>query len=420
MANLSGLLKQRYGKFVNVIPSDDSICRYGKFISQEYREGESYQVPIQLTNEHGVTFDVTNDAYTLAAARDAVTALAAINGANIEMIATISWAMIAKMGNGQGASAYQGLDFKMISLMSSAEHYREVLTMYGGGSAVTTLGNIGVVNAIISGSNFAGPIVLNFTRATWAAGIWSSMINGLVDVYQSDGATIRESSVIVTAADHTKCRLTLTKSGSSVLPVAGDIVMVAGSHAKSCYGLQAIMENTGTLFGISAATYPSWKCHTYSAGTAGLTRAKILAMAGQLYPNGGRDGGKLFVSGVSFADLAEEADALQRFTGNTDETKRQGANALEFKSPIGTITVQVHGKMKQGHAMYLASGNFQRVGASEITTNLPGTNRFFYAELTGNSGSQVGVFTNQAPFLSVPYQCAQITAIQNSADATPS
>ena len=83
MANLSGLLKRRYGKFVNVIPSDDSICAYGKFISQEYREGEAYQVPIQLTNEHGVTFDVTNDAYTLAAARDAVTAQAAINGARI-------------------------------------------------------------------------------------------------------------------------------------------------------------------------------------------------------------------------------------------------------------------------------------------------------------------------------------------------
>ena len=420
MANLSGLLKRRYGKFVNVIPSDDSICAYGKFISQEYREGEAYQVPIQLTNEHGVTFDVTNDAYTLAAARDAVTAQAAINGANIEMIATISRAMIAKMGNGEGASAYQGLDFKMMSLMSSAEHYREVQTLYGGGTGSTTLCSIGTVNAIISGANLAAPIVLNITRATWAAGLWAAQINGLVDIYQSDGITIRESNVTVTAADQSKCRLTLTKAASSVLPVAGDIILMAGSFAKSCYGLQAIAENTGALFGISAATYPSWKCLTYSAGTAGLTRAKILGMAAQLYPNGGREGGKLFVSGTAFADLAEEADALQRFTGNTDEIKRQGVTGLEYKSPIGNIIVQVHGKMKQGHGLYLANGIFQRVGASEITTNLPGTNRFFYAELTASSGSQVGVFTNQAPFLSVPYQCAQITAIQSSADATPS
>lgn len=420
MGSFDGILKRRYGKFQNVLPSEDSVCVFGKFISQDTRPGESYQVGIKLSNEHGVAFNSDGTAYNLATAIDAVTKQAAINGCNIEMTAVIPRDTIARAANGEGAAYFEAIDFKLMSIMESAEFYREVQTLYGAGNASTIVASLGTVNASISGANLAAPQVINLTRGTWAGGIWNNYINGLVDVVESDGSTVRETSVTVRAVTASKCRLTLFKTASTATVAAGDFLVPAGSVGTACTGLQAILENTGSLFGIDAATYPSWQAVSFSAGSAGMTRAKVLGMASRIYPNGLRVGGTLFVSGATFADLAEEADALQRFTGNTDDVKRQGANALEYKSPIGVIRVQVHGDMKQGLAFFLANEVFERVGSTEITTQLKGTNRFFYTELPTKSGSQIGCFTNQAPFLRVPYHCAEVTAISNSQDATPS
>jgi len=419
MGNFDGILKRRYGKFQNVLPSEDSICVFGRFIAQDQRPGESYQVGIKLSNEHGVAFNSDGTAYDLATYIDAVTKQAAINGCNIEMTAVIPRDTIARAANGEGAAYFEAIDFKVMSIMESAEFYREIQTLYGAGTDSTIVASIGTVNASISGANLAAPQIINLTRGTWAGGIWNNYINGKVDILQSDGVTSRETGVTVQASVSATCRLQLYKAGSAATVAAGDLIVPAGSVATACVGLQGILENAGTLFGISAATYPSWKASTFSAGSAGMTRAKVLGMASRIYPNGLRVGGTLFCSGPTFADLAEEADALQRYTANTDDVKRQGANALEYKSPIGLIRVQVHGDMKQGIAMFLANEVFERVGSTEITTQMKGTNRFFYTELPTKSGSQIGCFTNQAPFLRVPYHCSLVTAIVNAQDQTP-
>jgi len=420
MGNFDGLLKRRYGRYQNVLPSEDSICQYGRFIPQDQRPGESYQVGIKLTNEHGVAFNSDGTAYDLATAIDAKTKQASINGCNIEMTAIIPRDTIARAANGEGASYFEAIDFKVMSILESAEFYREIQTMYGPGGTTTIASNIGAVNASISGANLAAPQVINITRGTWAPGIWNQYIEGKVDILQSDGVTSRETAVTVQAVTAAKCRLKLYKAGSVATVAAGDLIVPAGSVGTACTGLQPILENTGSLFGIDAAVYPSWQGVTFSAGSAGMTRAKVLGMASRIYPNGLRTGGTLFVSGATFADLAEEADALQRFNGNTDDVKRQGANALEYKSPIGLIRVQVHGYKKQGIAFFIGNEVFERVGSTEITTQMKGTNRFFYTELPTKSGSQIGCFTNQAPFLRVPYHCAIVTAIVNNQDATPS
>ena len=420
MGNFDGVLKRRYGQFQNVLPSEDSICAFGKFISQDTRPGESYQVGIKLTNEHGVAFNSDGTAYDLATAIDAVTKQASINGCNVEMTAIIPRDTIARAANGEGAAYFEAIDFKVASIMESAEFYREIQTMFGPGGSTTIAANIGAFNTSISGANLAAPQIITLTRGSWAGGIWNNYINGKVDILQSDGVTSRETGVTVQAVVNSKCRLQLYKAGSVATVAAGDLIVSAGSVGTSCSGLQVILENTGSLFGISAATYPSWQAVTFSAGSAAATRAKVLGMASRIYPNGLRNGGTLFVSGPTFADLAEEADALQRFTGNTDDVKRQGANALEYKSPIGLIRVQVHGYMKQGIAMFFGNGCFERVGSTEITTQMKGTNRFFYTELPTKSGSQIGCYTNQGPFLRVPYHCAIITALTNNQDVTPS
>lgn len=423
LANWQANFKRRYGSFINPLPSDNTIAEFAKFVQQDRRPGENYNFPVKVGNEHGLTANTDGTAFALNPAIDSQLQNAQLDGATLALVGNVPYDVAFKSNNGAGDGSSGGafmraFDLKIESLMESMEFYREVSLLYGCGGAAAAAANIGVVNASVSGANLAAPQVINLTRGTWAPGIWNMMQNGLVDVLQSNGTTVRETAVQVQSVDPTQARISLFKTGSANTVAVGDVIVPTGWRTKSCYGLQALLENTGTILNINAGIYPPWNAVKYPVGGA-LGRAKLLQMAARMYANGIRGGGKLFVSGMTFAELAEEADALQRFTGNTDEVKRQGAEELEYKSPIGTLQVAVHSYMKQGIGMFFKTGTVKRVGSTDVTFRGDGPNDWFFLELPQNAGYQLRVMSNQAPVMEVPYHCAILTGIANTGDIQP-
>jgi hypothetical protein len=423
LANWQGNFKRRYGSFINPLPSDNTIAEFAKFVQQDRRPGENYNFPVKVGNEHGQTPNVDGTAFSLSPAVDSQLQNAQLDGATLALIGNVPYDVAFKSNNGAGDGSNGGafmraFDLKIQSLMESMEFYRELSLLYGCGTAAAAAANIGVVNASISGANLAAPQVVNITRATWAPGIWNMMTNGLVDVYQSNGTTLRDSGVTVQAIVATTARVTLFKAASAVVVAANDVIVPQGWRTKTCYGLQALLENTGTILNINAALYPSWQALNYNVGGA-LGRAKLLQFCARLYPTGARGGGKLFVNGMTFAELAEEADALQRYTGNTDEVKRQGVESLQYKSPIGTLDVAVHSYLKQGIAMFFKNGAVKRVGSTDVTFRGDGPNDWFFLELPSNAGYQLRVMSNQAPVIETPYHSGILTGITNTGDVMP-
>lgn len=409
------------------MPSPNTLADYMEFIPKEQRPGDTYEFPVSLGLEHGVTHDNTRTAFTLLGAKDSVTKPARLRGAAINMQGRIPRDMLAAMANGNsnggdsGGSYFDGLDAKVTALAKGAEFYRELALHYGPGSASAAAANIGVCSTVVSGTNFggSGPMVVDLTRASWSAGLWNLMVGAYVDVYEANGSTLVAADVEVTAVNVSLNRITLSKSGSTAAIEATDVILPRGSRTLSCYGVQPILENAGTLFEISAATYPQWKALSYAAGGA-MTRAKILNLAARLQQNGLKKGGKMFVNANTFADLAEEASDLQRFTGNTEAIKRQGAENLEYKTPAGVIEVAVDLVMKQGIFMFIAKGVGKRVGSTDNTFRTQGSREWFFQELENAAGAQLQCFSNQAPILETPYWCAIGTGVQNSGDTSPS
>lgn len=422
-ANWTPNFKQRYGEWVNPLPSEMTLADFGPFIEKEMRPGRTYNFPIKVQNEHGQTHNSDHTAFGLNDAVDSVIKEASLSGGEILLRGQIPYGVIAKgmqgAGNGnQGGAFWESVDLKVEMVMESGELYREIDLAYGAGTGATLSANIGVVNASISGTVTGGQIV-NITRATWIPGLWIQMVGAKVDIYQSDGSTLRESDVAVSAPTATTCRLTLTKSGSAATVAAGDLIVVATARTKSAFGLQALLENTGTIHGIDAGLFPMWQAVTYSAGSATMTRQKIGRLAANIFPNGLTAGGRFFVSGPTYADLAEEADALQRFNNNGREVARQSQNRLEYKSPIGLITVELYKYMKQGIGFFIANDTFKRVGETDLTFAVGNSQRWFYKELENNAGSEIRIYGSQAPCLQIPYHCAIITNLTNGGDATP-
>lgn len=421
--SVNGMFKQRYGRWIDPLPDEHTLADFGDFIPSENRPGLGYNFPVLTGLELGQTANVDGSAFSLNPAVDSTVLNANLDGATILLQSVVSYDTIYKSlngtGNGNQGPAYKtALDQTVQAMLQGAALYRELALAYGPGTSTAVASNIGVVGGSVSGANLGATQVVYLTEASWIPGLWiiATGSNGMkVDIYQTDGTTLRETNVNVDARPSTtQTRLQLTKAASAATVAANDKIVPLGWRTKSCFGLEAIYNNTGTIFNINAATVAPWRCMTFSAGGA-MSRAKIMAMAAAVSINGVKNGGKLFVCAPTFADLAEEANALQRYTANTDKVKRQGASQLIYETAAGQVEVVVYQYAKQGQAMFISNDNFRRVGSTDLTMRpIGGGAEAFFTHLTGNAGAQMKIFSNQAPVFEMPYRNFLITGIANN------
>ena len=422
-AGVNGMFKQRYGRWIDPLPDEHTLADFGDFIPSENRPGYGYNFPVLTGLELGQTANVDNSAFALNAAVDSTVLNANLDGATIMLQSVVSYDTIYKSlngtGNGSSGGAYKtALDQTVQAMLQGAAMYRELALAYGPGTSTAAASNIGVVGGSVSGANLGATQTVYLTEASWIPGLWiiATGTSGMkVDIYQTDGTTLRETNVNVDARPSTtQTRLQLTKAGSSATVAANDKIVPLGWRTKSAFGLEAIYNNTGTIFGINASTVAPWRCMTFSAGGA-MSRAKIMAMAAAVSINGVKNGGKLFVCAPTFADMAEEANALQRYTANTDKVKRQGASQLIYETAAGQVEVVVYQYAKQGQAFFIANDNFRRVGSTDLTMRpIGGGAEAFFQHMPSNAGASLRIFSNQAPVFEMPYRNFLITGIQNN------
>lgn len=425
--NIQGMFKQRYGRWIEPLPDEHTLADFGDFIPGENRPGLGYNFPVLSGIEHGQTPNVDNSAFAINGAIDSQVLNANLDGATILLQSVVSYDTIYKSLNGagngnSGGSFKTALDQAVQAMLMGAGLYRELALAYGPGTSTVAASNIGVVAASISGTNLGagGPQVVTITRASWIPGLWILMQTALVDIYQADGSTLRENKVVMQARPSpNQTRLQLFKTASTATVAANDIIVPTDWRTRSCFGLEAIYNNATTLFGINAAVVAPWRCLVFPAGGK-LTRAKIMGYCAQISMNGCKDGGKLLVSAPTFADLAEEAALLQRYTANTDKVKRQGASMLTYETAAGLVEVAVYQYGKQGQAMFIANDNFRRVGSTDLTMKpIGGGAEAFFTHMPQNAGASMRIFSNQAPVFEMPFRNFLINGIVNDTDVLP-
>lgn len=423
-SGIQSLLTNRYGPLMNPMPSIDTLAADFAFVEKERREGRNYNFPIRLGLPGGITYDDTNTAFTT---RDPIAAVwkeATITGSSILAQDDIPYNDVFATMNGVSADGGSGSymdkwDESMEGLMLSAELYRELAILCGPGPTSTAAASLATVNASVSGANLAAPQVVNVTAATWRPGLWQRVISHQFDVYQSDGSTLRASNVTLQAVVESTNRLQLFKSASAAVVAANDIILPAAGIDVSMYGIEAIAANTGSLFGIDAATYPQWRVSAAAVGGA-LSRAKVLGFLGQLKAKGVTQGGTLYLAAGPVGDLIEEANTLQRWTDEAKQTRVQGTTAVEFLTQVGPVTCKVHDYFKQGTGFFNPKGKSSavRVGQTDNTfTN--GKNEMFLQELETKAGSRIRCFSHQAPVLPLPYQCMLFSGITSTYNTSP-
>lgn len=436
MSDLSSWLpnyKVIYGDFTDPHPTPESLTDDFPFVPKESRNGRSFNVPVVVSLEQGQTADVSGTAFAIKPSRGSVIKEATLDGASLLFTGDIPYDAMLRSRNGNGDkksgnSFKEAFEMKTKGLMDQGDFYGEVAMHYGCGTGATIADDIGVIAASGTGTNLTGGVVVPLTLATWAPGVWARMTNALVDIYNAAGTTLVADAVVVNAvnpdyalaASPPSPNLTLattseTTTGGATTPaaLAGTRLVPRGWAQKNCIGVISQMKNTGTQFGINAASYAIWK-PVQIATTGTLTRLKIQSIAARMFPTGIRQGAKLRVSAPVFADLAEETESQRQYISN-EEARQVSATKIVYRSPVGALEVVLDSMMKYGTAaFYGKEAKGVRVGSSPLTFRGKG-DEWFFLELPNNAGSQIRCMSNFAPFFHQPNKTAIITGLTPTA-----
>lgn len=393
-ATLDGMYKKVYGDGpIFALPEFSTMQKLVPF-QKGQRIGKSYNSTIVVSDEHGFSYGTADETITLNTEIAATLKEISVDGAQIVGQASLNYDAASRSVASEAAFMDAG-HLVIQNLLSSHSKKLEASLLYGR-KGVGTVSSLSTQDIIL-------------TAASWSDGLMMGLINCRIDVYQSDDSTLRQGDLVVTAVDPSTYTLTVTGTTTGI--VANDIVYFDGTKSKECYGLDYIATNSGSLFGISAASYPAWKAQTYSCSSAPLTMSKVLAGAAQANARGGlSEETVLLVHPSSWNNLNNDQSALV-VQDSGKSTASNGFEEIVYRGVTGKIRVMSHPCVKRGDAFLFAPKNLKRIGSQDIDNQTPGRQDEIFMHSATLSAYLVRSYSNQAIFAEKPAQIVKFTNI---------
>ena len=432
LTSLNGNFKNVYGsKIEDLVPETDILFRSDrvKFVSKKGREGLQFNQPVLVALPSSATWGL--NAPTLNAPIAMQLANAVLTGSAITMRDVLSYDSAARaVGSDAAFEATVGLVIR--TLMKAHAKFCEIDLLYGNGgitSGISLFQSTSISNPTgVSGSKVSTVVV---SYGTWAPAMLSGFQNAVLDAYVA-GSRLNSSST-----GYTIVSVNATPTGSTVggsLVVTGSdsdmtaLYNASGSTAIDFYwyhaygsnmvGLSGILQNTGSLFGISAATYDLWASNNFACGSAQLTFSKLQQAVAMGVSRGLDEEVMCLISPVTFADLVNEQAGARRYDSSYSPKKGEnGVEALSYWGPNGKIEVLPHMFVHQGEGFIAPAKELVKVGPLDhIAPTLPGVGEiFFQSPLTASY--EIRTFSDMALLLNTPAKATYISAITNSQSA---
>lgn len=426
--DLNSLYKVAYAKgIVDELPEVGKLLELIDFVPSELQNGKQYEQPVTLAGEQGFTYSLdTQSAYDLNDSIGMAMQSAIVPGADIVLDSTVGYNQAARASH--SATSFKSvMSTKFENMIKSTEKRAEIAILYGQDHIAQA-----ATQAVVIASSML-PIVID--TAEWASGIWSGLENAQVVFTKASDNTAVDSlrSFTVAKVDPDTRTVyfsagtagtagTLTTLETAIEAYACNINFYgscSGSAGTFAYaemaGLKKIMQNTGTLFGISAASYDLWRGNTVTI-SGQLTMAKVLSGVAKAVGRGLASDVTLVVNPDTWADLASNLAALRRFDGSYSRSKAEnGSEMLEYVSQNGVIKIMAYNLVKAGDAFLFPEDKVVRIGAREIGLNDPTRpqDEIFFT-IPGKAGVGLRSYTNQAVFVESPAQAVFFSGITNS------
>lgn len=418
-STLDGLFKTIYGEGpINAIPEVAILQAKVKF-KQTERIGKSYNFPVILSSEAGVTYLAAGAG--VSTLNDAIAAQlkeASVDANQIIIRGQMDYEAAAKAVASKAAFK-NASELLVENLMETGARRLEMAFIYG--QSATGLGT-----ADSSANASATSTVVTMLAAGWAPGIWAGTENALINFYKvSDDSLVSSGAdaiFTISAVNFTDRKLTVTGTATGIGALdtalgAGDCyIHWKGAKGVEPVGLDKIITNSGSLFGISAATYSLWAGSSYGFGSAAATTAKLLNMAGLAVSKGGlMEEADILMSPKTFTNLSGTMTDLRRQNGGAKETEGiAGFETIVLMGPNGKLNLVPHPMIKEGECFLVPMKRVKRIGTQEFSFETPGRKGELFLHISDKNAYELRIYTSQSIIVETPAKCVKGTAIVNS------
>jgi hypothetical protein len=354
---------------------------------------------------------------------------ATVTGSAITMRDVLSYDSAARAASSE--AAFEGtVGLVLRTLFKAHAKFAEIDLLYGNG-AITSGVSLGQSTSVVSSSANAA---ITFTYGTWAPAIWSGMQNALISPYQNGSLIGTNPFQIVSVT-----ALPINSTVGGVITVAGtgstaaaDITALIATNAgtavdyywysaygNNMVGISGILNNTGTLFGISAATYDLWQSNSFNCSSTQLTFSKLQQAAALGVSRGLDEAVMALVAPVTFADLVNEQAGARRYDSSYKPAKNEnGSEALTYWGPSGKIEVVPHMFVHQGEGFLFPPTELIKVGPLDhISPTLPGIDGDIFFQSPTQASYEVRLFSDFGLLNNAPAKSTYISTIVNSVSA---
>ena len=400
LAAMNGLFKEIYAdKMANLIPNGVLLMKDIAF-SERNKLGKTFNVPVLLQMEHGVSFlGSEDDILDLEEAVAAATKNASVKGSEVVLRSKISVKALSRAANGDKASFIEGTKYVVENMVQSIAKKLEIL-MFNGGA------NLGVLDDDYTLDTTG--VVVDIKDAHYAPGIWAGSKGMKLDIYNAAG-TVRKTSdanfATVVAVDLEAQTVTLKVQTGTLAVVDTDTLWFHKAKGREFIGVHAILDYSGAdLFGIDNTQYELFKAPEYDVAGA-LSFTKINEAISLAIAKGLEGDVTVYCSNKSWDAMMTQQDALRSYDSSYDEKKgKQGSRAIEFYSKNGMIKIVPSIHVKNGFAYILSLDCWERVGSSDVSFKIPGRGDEFFETLENAQAVQLRAFSDFALFCHKPGQ----------------
>lgn len=433
-ATIMNLFKKVYGDITNLVPEGYPLIESVEF-SQKAKVGESYVEAVVLTNENGWTLGGSaGDVFDINPAKAGAVKQAVVPAYVSVLSSVVPWTVLSRSAGGGEQAFIDGTKHIVANNIKSHMKLLEVMAMYGQSADLLgyvsyatatyrgvsftngtgTLGGVAFTNGV---SSSAKAILL--APGSFSSGIWIGAEGATVNEVDSSGVVVASGTLLAVDSENGIIYVDYTPTAAS--STTSHRLCFDGQEAtKDMVGLNKILTNTGTLFGISASTstgYNLWRGSTTALSQTLLTFDRLQTAAANATNRGGLDQDVMVLCNPrSFAKLIN-AEAARRQYDKTYKPSEfdNGAEAITFYYAGGKMMIKPSRFCKEGEAYGMALDTWVRSGSAQVSLKIPGVDKEIIFPLENSSAHAFRSFSDQYVFCRAPARNFILTGINDDA-----
>lgn len=423
------LFKDVYGEMHDLVPDDQILAKDIPW-DEGSKVGDKFKEDVVLGAETGITFGGSGqDAFEINPAIAGAVRQTEVTPYVTMLPSILPFATISR-SLGDEKAFFQATKFITMNNLKSHNKFKEITRLYG--QSTKGLGTVAYMTqtyrgvaftngtgtldsiAFTNGINAAGKYIL-INAGQFAAGHWVGMQGMKVkQVNVSTGAVVGAGKLVSYNAKYGYIKVDFTPVAASGLH-SHKLVLDGWEASGEMAGIESILTNTGTLFGISTALFPLFKGNVVDNESKKLTLPRLNEYVADAVNGGGLEGDvNVYVNPRTWGTMASTEAGLRVYDKSYSESQaKNGFMDLEFYSQTGKLTIKAHRCVKEGEAAVLKLDCWKRSGSAQVGFKVPGMDQDLIKPLDNQAGYQFKSFGDEYTFTYQPSHNIWITGIND-------